>query len=234
MKKIAGILSLLFIAHLTYCQIGISSPKFTGKDAEQMKLYWSLQINLSTGIPISLNKKKSDNLFVFIRPSIKFNWFDFKENNIVVRQNGYTSFINDANTNHKYNNSLFKTSSQMRSTVLALPVDLTIKIRNIKNLTISPGLYASYIIGGHFKRKYTDDNGNQSVTERFKNNPDYYGLQRLQYGLCGHIRYKYVVVYGIFPLTLVFKQNQGIEVKQFEVGVMFNMFWKKLMPIAPY
>jgi hypothetical protein len=234
MKKLTSLAYFVLIHHFSFCQFGISTPKFTGKDADQMKLSWSLQVSLTTGIPISLNKKKANNVFLVIRPGVKFNWMDFNENNIIERQNGYTNFVKDVNINHKYNNGFLKTSSQMRSSVLSLPINLAIKIKNVKNLTIAPGIFTNYLIGGHFKRKYTDNNGHQSITNRFKNNQDYYGLQRLQYGICGHIRYKYIIVYGVFPLTTLFKENQGIEVRQSEVGVVFNIFWKKLMPFEPY
>jgi len=232
--KICRLFILFFIiSNQSFSQIGFSTPSFSGKDARAFKLKWlaELRAGLPLGFPLKINKFKQKPILVF-EPSVKWAWYNFKNNYVVSSENSVTLFTPDTIPTHIYNNKLFKTTSMMQQTSFYLPINIVLKPKNMKGFSFAPGFYVEYLLAGKFKRKYNDGSA-QSLSNKFSGDKDFYSFQRFQYGPCGHASYKFVTIYGVYSLTPVFIKNRGPELKKYSVGIWFNFFWKK-HSLKPY
>lgn len=232
--KICGLLFLFFIfSSNSFSQIGFSTPSFTGKDAKAFKVKWlaELRAGFPIGFPLKITKLKQKPILLF-EPSIKWTWYNFKNNYVVSREGSSTLFTPDTVPTHIYNNKLFKTTSMIQQTSFYLPVNIVIRPKNMKGFSFAPGFYVEYLLAGKFKRKYTDGSA-QSVSNKFSGDKDFYGFQRFQYGPCAHISYKFATIYGVYSLTPLFLKSQGPELRKYNVGIWFNFFWKKY-DLKPY
>lgn len=233
MKKIFCLTVLCVFTFSAFSQFGLSSPFYTGRDAKLINASWFAEIPLSIPFYVPLKLKDSTRRISFLfQPTVKFDWYNFNKNLTVDRQNGYTSFIEDSDINHSYKKKFLKTSSMIQSTSFNLPITLVFRSKKLKT-TFAPGIFVGYLIRGKFKRKYDDNGSPIEITNRFNSDKDFYGFQRLQYGFCGYISYKFVTVYGIYSLTTLFKPTNGIYARRSEVGILINLFWKK-HDLKPY
>lgn len=232
MRKLFCLTILCVFSFSAFSQFGLSSPLYAGKDAKLINASWGAEIPLFCPFYIPLKVKDSTRISILIQPTIKFEWYNFNKNLIVDRQNSYTSFSEDIDIHHSYKKKFLKTSSMMQSTSFILPINLLFKSKKL-NITFAPGIFVGYLISGKFKRKYEDNGSPVELSNRFRDDKDFYGFQRLQYGICGHITYKFVTVYGIYSLTTLFKPSNGINVRRSEVGIWLNLFWKK-HDLKPY
>lgn len=226
MKKLFTLTIFCVCCYPTFSQIGFSTPLYTGKDAKLIDINWGAEIQLFIPLSFPIKIKDSIKTFVLFQPAIKWDWYNFDKNLIIDRQNGFTSFIEDTDVNHTYKNKFLKTSSMMQSSSFCMPVNLLLRTKKLKHFLFAPGFYVEYLIGGKFKRRY-NDGSQQFIINKFKDDKDFYGFQRFQYGLCGHITYKFITVYGIYSLTSLFKPTEGIDARKYTVGIWFNFFWKK-------
>tara|TARA_Y100000589_G_scaffold187124_1_gene177213 strand:- start:60344 stop:61042 length:699 start_codon:yes stop_codon:yes gene_type:complete len=225
---------IIFFAYFQgFSQFGVSTPLFKGKDAEllQHKWYAQMQFFLPYEIPI----KHKDNIltFVSIQPSIKWQWYNFKKNLVVYRDNNKTVFQEDADLSHIYRDKCLKATSMMQTTSLYMPVELLLWTKKVDYLFFAPGFYVEYITGGKFKSRYSENGISHFIKKDFKKDPGFYGFKRFQYGVCGQIRYKFITVYGIISLTPLFKPNQGVDIRKYNLGILLNFFWKS-HSIKPY
>lgn len=223
----------IFFCHSVFPQIGITTPFYRGKDSDLLKFNWASKIHLFYPIFHYTNVKDTSGIhpiFLF-QPAINWEWYNFEKNLIISRHNGKTNIIEDPDFNHDYkNNSIFRTTSLMQTTALYMPVNVIFVHKKLKGFTVAPGLFVEYLIGGKFKRKYSSNGTSILVKEKFREEHDYYGFQRFQYGLCGHISYRYVTIYGIYSMMPLFKPTENIDVNRFNVGILFNLLGTYMKP----
>lgn len=209
-------------------QIGISSGKFMGAGAGTLKASHYFQVSaFIPSIQFKLKTGKNVHVRMALRPSFKWMWYNFKNNLVVSRDSNFTSFIPDPNPDHVYSRRFLKKSSMMRASSFFVPLTFPFISKKLKYFVFSPGIWAEYILGGKFSRKYTDRGTPVSLGTKFKDGEGFYGLRRFQFGLCGSIQYKFFTVYSSYSLVPLFLKDQGPDIRKFETGILLNFFWKK-------
>jgi hypothetical protein len=214
-------------------QIGISTPLYKGKDADLIAPSWGGQIQVFIPVPFPVKIKDTTRAYLVFQPAMKWDWYNFKKNLVIERQNGFTSFAEDPDINHNYSTKAFTTTSMMQSSTFYMPVNLFLWTKKLKGVLFAPGAYAEYLVGGKFKRKFSDNGSPAYIKDKYKDNPDFFGFQRFQFGLCGHVSYKFITVYGLYSLTPLFKPGEGIDVYKYNIGIWVNFFWKRKY-LKPY
>lgn len=210
-----------------YSQIGVSRIRYTGKDSKIMDLNWGCELKLVLPFGIPINLKDTSKFFMFCQPSLKFQWYNFRNNLIVSREDGHTKFTTDNNTNHLYLDKFLKPSSLMQLNYLSLPFNVPIRSKKIKHLKFTPGFYFEYLIGGKFRRDFSENGAFQSIESKLKEDKEFYSFKRLQFGICAQMSYKFITVYSKYSFTPLFKKNQNIDINNYEVGLWINFYWKK-------
>jgi len=179
-----------------FSQVGLSTPLYKGKDADLIEFNWAAQIQTFLPILFPIKVKDTAIAYIYFQPAMKWELYNFKKNLIVERQNGFTSFTEDSNISHTYKNRFLKSTSMMQSTSFYMPVNVLIWSKKLKGVLIAPGFYFEYLIGGKFERGYTVNDTRLFIEDKYRDDSDFYGFQRFQYGLCGHISYKFITVYA--------------------------------------
>lgn len=224
---------MLLSSMVSYGQIGISSPGYGGDDADIFNSNWGAICNVGGPIPLSLMFMKDTTLpkpFIVIYPSIRIEWLNFKDNFIVERRDGKTSFTPDSDITHVYKNGFLRTTSMMKTTSFFLPIEFWFWSKKRPNLILSPGLYVNVVLGGRFINKYTSSNTKEKEITKFKSNPDFFGFNRFQFGPCAQIHYRFISIYGSYSLLPVFKKDQGINITQYSLGINFRFLSNSYIP----
>lgn len=221
---------ILIVVYLTFviqsfAQIGLSTSMFKGKDAKLIESNWSTESRLFIPVGFPIKIKDSTKAFILFRPTIRMEWYNFENNLIVNRQNGYSTFLMDTEANHIYEDKFLKKSSVMNSSSFFMPINVLLELEKSKSLLIAPGFYLEYLMGGKFIRKY-DDGSPKLVINKFKDDIDYYGFQRFQYGLNVYISYKFIAINGTYSFTNLFKPSEGIVASRTNIGFIINLYWK--------
>lgn len=223
---------MIFIISLMHCssyvsaQFGWSSPIYTGTDSDLIKRDWSSETSFAFTKTFKIKKDDKVKYKIRIRPGFNIDWYNFEENLLVRRSNNFTDFIIDNQPLHTYKSFfIFRTTSLMKRNSLQLPVNFYFKAKKTKYVVFAPGFYVEYLIGGKFKRKFRDDGKRTVIESKYKYEDDFYGFQRFQIGLSGHLDFKFLTLYGAYALTPTFKKDQGIEVRRYIVGVYINLFY---------
>lgn len=227
----------LVVKQSAFAQFGFATPSYGGKDKELFKLKVSVQLQTFLPLTFLLNSKESlhrskanwPTIYKLqFRPGIKWDWYYFNDYMVASRDNGYTTLVEatEPRTLTK------KCSSMMQSTNFFMPVSLLITPKGMGHITIAPGFYVEYLSGGKFQRKYHINQDVYAYKVKFKSDEDFFGFQRFQYGPCAYFSYKFVTVYGMVSMRELFKPQEGPEVRKYNVGIWFNLFWKttKLIP----
>lgn len=218
---------LLLCNNIFYSQIGISRVRYSGKDSKIMDFNWASEVKILLPLGIPINLKDSSKFFMLCQPSLKFQWYNFKNNLIISKEGAYTTFTEDDINTHLYPHKFLKPSSLMKLNYLSIPFSIPIRFKKIKYLKFSPGCYVEYLIGGKLRRDFSENGFNQSIESKLKEDKEFYGFKRLQFGVCAQMSYKFITVYSKYSLTPLFKKNQSIDIRNYEVGLWINFYWKK-------
>lgn len=219
---------LVFAALSCRGQIGVSTGKFTGADATLVRPGYYFQ--LSAFIPslqFRLRSFRGSNMRLEVRPSFKWVWYNFKNDLVVSRDTNFTAFVPDPDPGHVYQHGFLKKSSMMKSSSFFVPVTFPLVTKNSRYFIFSPGIWAEYLLGGSFSRKFSSNGSPATATARFKDGQGFYGFRRFQYGVCASVQYKLITVYSVYSLVPLFKKDQSLHLQKFEAGLLLNFFWKK-------
>lgn len=225
MKHFCLTLLLGLFSLLANAQIGIFSSTYTGTDRNLFQL--SSIIQLRAPIPLGLNQEfegKKTSKLLTAQFYFSWKWQNFKKNVVFERQDDQTIAFEDPNPDHQYRPALFKTRSQMQTTHLTMQL-FVLEGFNIGKVHLRPTYFVNYLIGGKFKRRYFVDDKKVIVKTKFKDDPQLFGLERVQHGV-GFSAYRGPFeLYTRYHFKELFSPNQGIQVRRFETGLIFNWWY---------
>ena len=228
MKKFVVAAIFLALSFSAHSQFGISSPLYTGKDAKIFKMRWGTELNLFIPLHRNIDLGKNLKLHITFHPGITWSWYDFRSDLIVERQNNFTSFVADSDGTHLYHHGFLRTSSLMHTSAAGMPVKFNLRLKKY-HLTFAPGFFVEYLTGGKFKRKFSENGSSKKVISKFSDDFGYYGFNRFQYGVSMSISYRFLTVYGTYYLANLFKSNEGIDVRRYDIGISFSFLLPKKM-----
>lgn len=234
MSRLLLIIFVSCIHFISIGQIGFSAPIFRGPDKDIIASNWGLIAEGSVPIIRTINRRDTSKwLGIVFQPSFKHETINFKNNLIVEKNNGQITFTPDSDLSHIYKKGFLKTSSMMQINSFYMPIEVWLIHQKLPNIQFSPSIYVEYIVGGQFKRKFSTTTGQEKIKTKFRSDSDYFGLNRFQFGLCAHISYKFLTVYGVYSLQPIFKPDQNINVSRYNFGVWINFFYKRWR-LKPY
>ena len=229
MKTIQILTILFIIASSANAQIAVSHLQFVGNDAEQLQTKWGIDLPIYlpvVGIPFG--KKDSANAGISLAPGIRWTWANFEKNLIAKRKSQQTYFIEDPDPNHQYRSQFYRSSSFLQTTNLSLGLLLQWYPEK-PSFSLVAGVYADYLIGGKFKRTYKEDGQRVRKKDKLKDEGDFYGLRRWNYGVVVNFAYNRVMLYGRYALSPLFESDQSIDIHELSIGVGY-MFIKLRPP----
>ena len=218
---------IAFSQQVLNAQIGLSGSRvyYLGAGKAEMKNIRTHQLEIFYSF--SIPGVKGDTLpKSHFRLSPTFQWTDITfENNVSVnRSNGLTIFetLEDPEVDFLWSD-LCVGSLQMRG-------QLQLKNKDGSGYArYSPGAYVGYAVLGRFKRSYRIGDDKEKVKMPLRDDPDFYGLKRLQAGHFGTFTYGVLALWYGVSFTPFFEKGQGPQFTELRFGALIGLpiYFKK-------
>lgn len=234
MRNYSFLTKLLFTLFLSllsqqslWAQLGASASTvyFLGADRAQMKgmRTYQTEVFYSFSIPGVKGDTVPKSHFRW-SPAFQWTSLHLKANMEVSRSNGVTGFQSLTDPDIEFCTSdLHIGAAQLRG---------QLRMKNKSGdayARYAPGLYVGYRMTGRFKRTFKQEGALEKLKMPLRDDPDFYGLKRLQAGHFGTFTYGMLSLWYGVSFTPFFEAEQGPLLREVRFGAIIGLpiYFKK-------